>query len=91
MTVPGGPDAAAPGQHPSPWFRSAAGAAEGQVGPGAPAGEALGDAEVAPEPYPAAYDPPRDDETIGLRTADTLIVTDYGTFLGAGSSSAGAS
>ncbi|MFH9069336.1 class E sortase [Streptomyces alboflavus] len=71
VTVPGGPDAAAPGQHPSPWFRSAAGAAEGQVGPEAPAGEALGDAEVAPEPYPAAYDPPRDDETIGLRTADT--------------------
>ncbi|WP_372446972.1 class E sortase [Streptomyces flavofungini] len=78
VTVPGGPDAAAPGQHPSPWFRSAAGAAEGQVGPEAPAGEALGDAEVPPEPYPAAYDPPRDDETIGLRTADTRRIVAAG-------------
>lgn len=83
MTTPGGPDAAAPGQHPSPWFRSGAGAAEGQVGPEVPAGEVsgealVGDAEVPPEPYPAAYDPPRDDETIGLRTADTRRIAAAG-------------
>ncbi|MCI3931843.1 class E sortase [Streptomyces sp. AN091965] len=80
----GGADATGAGEHPSPWFRSAPAPDAPDPDPPAPqlaadppapqlAAEAPAPGLVpeAPEPYVPAYDPPPDDETIGLRTADT--------------------
>ncbi|MEI5098864.1 class E sortase [Streptomyces sp. PmtG] len=76
----GGADAAGAGEHPSPWFRSGATPGpepeptppEPPGPPQAPAPDAYGDRP----PY-ASQQPP-DDETIGLRTADTRRIAGGG-------------
>ncbi|MEV0441951.1 class E sortase [Streptomyces spectabilis] len=78
MTAEAHRGADAAGGHPSPWFRSAtppdAVDAPDQAAPDPP--EAVPDPSAPPDtgatgPYVPAYEPPPDDETIGLRTADT--------------------
>ncbi|QIB44690.1 class E sortase [Streptomyces aureoverticillatus] len=81
MTVHGGGDAAAPGEHPSPWFRSGSAPPGGEV-PDSPAPYTVDSPETytadSPDTYTAAYEAPRDDETIGLRTADTRRIAGAG-------------